>query len=80
MFSRIELKFENNTDARKILQSVLPDNHPLPPGLHIESSISNNCLCFDIRCTRGLKSLAATIEDLLSAIDLSIRTLESIQQ
>ena len=78
MFSRVELKFELAADAERILQSVSPDNFPLPKGLQIKSSISSNQLIFEIRCDRGIESLAATIEDLLSAIDLSIRTLESI--
>lgn len=78
MFSRIKLQFELAADAEHILKSVSPDNFPLPKGLQIESSIVNNQLIFEIKCDRGLESLAATIEDLLSAIDLSIRTLESI--
>ena len=78
MLSQIVLEFELATDARRILQSVSPDNLPLPEGLQIKSSISDNQIKFDIRCDRGLESLTATIEDLLSAIDLSIRTLESI--
>jgi hypothetical protein len=78
MRSRIELTFELAVDAQRILQSVAPDNFPLPSGLQINSSIFDNQLCFTIDCDRGLDSLAATIEDLLSAIDLSIRTLESV--
>jgi hypothetical protein len=80
MLSQIELKFEFATDAEKIIQSVSPDNLPLPKGLKIESMISNDILRFVIKCDRGLDSLAATTEDLLNAIDLSIRTLESINQ
>ena len=78
MFSQIKIQFELATDAERILNSVSPDNFPLPEGLEIKSSISHNQLIFEIQCKRGLESLAATIEDLLSAIDLSIRTLESI--
>jgi hypothetical protein len=78
MRSRIELEFELAVDAERVLQSVVPDNFPLPAGLQIKSLISHNQLYFTIECDRGLESLAATIEDLLSAIDLSIRTLESI--
>jgi hypothetical protein len=78
MLSRIELRFELAKDAERIMKSVTPDNFPLPNGLHIETSIDDNHLIFEISCNRGLDSLAATIEDLLSAIDLSIRTLDSI--
>jgi hypothetical protein len=80
MFSRVELKFEFGADAEYILQSVSPDNFPLPKGLQIKSSRFQNQVIFEIECERGLESLAATIEDLLSAIDLSIRTLDSINQ
>ncbi len=79
MFSRIELQFELASDTEYILKSVTPDNFPLPEGLQIKSSMVQNQIIFEIKCERSLESLAATIEDLLSAIDLSIRTLESIQ-
>ena len=78
MFTRIELKFDSEKDARTVSQSVTPDNFPLPNGLEIKSSIIQNTIVFEIKCNRGLESLAATIEDLLGSIDLSIRTAESI--
>ena len=78
MFSRIELKFDSEKDARTVSQSVTPDNFPLPNGLEIKSSIIKNTIVFEIKCNRGLESLAATIEDLLGSIDLSIRTSKSI--
>ena len=70
----IELKFETQTDAERVYGSVVPDNMPLPNGLRIESNLEGHTVYFNIRCERGLESLMATVEDLLGAIDLSLRT------
>lgn len=74
MTMHIELKFETKTDAERAYGSVVPDNIPLPNGLIIESNLENNTVHFIIRCERGLESLMTTVEDLLGAIDLSLRT------
>jgi hypothetical protein len=79
MLVTIELELTPIADARRVLDSVLPDNVPLPLDLRIESEIANGKLVFRIECSRGLDSLRATIEDLLSAVDLSLRTLKSTE-
>ncbi|RDE13071.1 MAG: hypothetical protein C4K47_06775 [Candidatus Thorarchaeota archaeon] len=75
----IELELQPIADAQRVLASVLPDNVPLPTGLRIESETLNGKLVFRIECNRALDSLRATIEDLLSAVDLSLRTLKSTE-
>jgi hypothetical protein len=79
MVVTIELEFLPIADSHRVLDSVLPDNVPLPPGLRIESETVNGKLVFRIECSRGLDSLRTTIEDLLSAVDLSLRTLKSTE-
>lgn len=79
MLATIELELLPVADAQRVLHSVLPDNMPLPSGLRIESEIVNGKLVFRIVCDRGLDSLRATIEDLLSAVDLSLRTIKSAE-
>ena len=68
------MTFETQTDAMRVYESVVPDNIPLPNGLTIESSLEARIVHFIIKCERGLESLMTTIEDLLGAIDLSLRT------
>ena len=74
----LTINFAEDAYAGRVLESVSPDNMPLPPGLKIEVTRSGRILSCVIESTRGLDSLRATLEDLTSAIDLTLRTLEAI--
>ena len=80
MRALIELDLMSSTEAEQVLQAISPDNFPLPPGLEIIADVDEAKLVIEISCSRGLKSLGATVEDLMSAIDLSLRTMKSIDQ
>ncbi len=75
----IELDLASPLEAKEVLQAISPDNFPLPPGLEIDSQVKEAVLMIEIICSRGVKSLGATVEDLMSAIDLSLRTIKSIE-
>ncbi|MFW9910866.1 MAG: CTAG/PCC1 family protein [Candidatus Thorarchaeota archaeon] len=75
----IELNLESSLEAERVLQAISPDNFPLPRGLEIDSQVKDNALVVEINCSRGPKSLGATVEDLMSAIDLSLRTMRTIE-
>ena len=77
MKATISLTFSSLKDAERILSAISPDNTPLPQGLEIECSVRNTELFISISCDKGINTLGSTIEDILSAIDLSIRTSES---
>ena len=72
------INFTDDAYAVRVLESVSPDNIPLPSGLAIEMNRSGRTLSCVIESTRGLGSLRATLEDLTSAIDLTLRTHEAI--
>ncbi len=74
----LTINFTDDAYAVRVLESVSPDNVPLPPGLEIEMTRSGGTLSCVIKSTRGLDSLRATLEDLTSAIDLTLRTHEAI--
>jgi tRNA threonylcarbamoyladenosine modification (KEOPS) complex Pcc1 subunit len=74
----LAIDFTDDAYAIRVLESVSPDNMPLPPGLEIEMTRSGRTLSCVIESTRGLDSLRATLEDLTSAIDLTLRTHEAI--
>ena len=78
MSVRIELSFESHDHAVRVLDAIAPDNYPLPTGLVIDSHVHGSVLFILIECQRGIDSLRATLEDIMSAIDLSIRTYKSI--
>ncbi len=79
MLADIQLEFESHEDANQVLNAINPDNSPLPPGISIQTSVEQNRLLIRIECERGIDSLRATVEDIMSAIDLSLRTLNTIE-
>ena len=76
MKATIELTFGSLQEAQQVKQSIDPDNTPLPSGITIDSRIIENTLRIEITCERGIDSFRGTIEDIMSAIDLSIRTID----
>ncbi len=78
MIATIKLDFQSSNVAKRILETVKPDNTPLPKDLAIDCSVKGAKLLITIQCKRSIDSLGATLEDILSAIDLSLRTSKSI--
>ncbi len=78
MIVHIQLDFESEEEAKRTLYAITPDNSPLPEGLEIECSLANQKVNITIQSSRSLESLAATLEDIMSAVDLSLRTSDSI--
>lgn len=78
MIATIKLDFQSSEVANHILEAIKPDNTPLPKGLTIECSVKGTKLLITIQCERNIRSLGATLEDIMSAIDLSMRTSKSV--
>ncbi|MHA1136393.1 MAG: KEOPS complex subunit Pcc1 [Candidatus Thorarchaeota archaeon] len=78
MIATIKLDFQSPDVAKRILEAITPDNTPLPKGLAIDCSVEESKLLITIECERSISSLGATLEDIMSAIDLSMRTSKSI--
>ena len=80
MIATIKLDFHSSDKSKQILEAISPDNTPLPSGLSIDCSIEETKLLITIQCERNIDSFGATIEDIMSAIDLSLRTSQSTEQ
>ena len=78
MIATIKLNFSSVEIANRTLEAINPDNIPLPKGLKIDCSVEEAKLVIRIQCERGIGSLGATLEDIMSSIDLSLRTSDSI--
>ncbi len=78
MKADIEIEFESSKNAEQVQKSIDPDNTPIPVGIKIVTTVVGKKLRIVINCSRGIDSFRSTVEDIMSAIDLSIRTLESI--
>lgn len=79
MIATIKLDFHSSSLAKQILEAISPDNTPLPSGLSIDCAVEKTKLLITIQCERNINSLGATIEDIMSAIDLSLRTVQSTE-
>ncbi|TET09495.1 MAG: hypothetical protein E3J86_08250 [Candidatus Thorarchaeota archaeon] len=77
VIARIKLDFKSEVEAKRTFSAIAPDNDPLPSGLEIECSVSHHSMIIVIRSERSVDSLGATLEDIMSAIDLSMRTSKS---
>ncbi len=80
MIVHIELDFKSEEYAKRTLLAISPDNSPLPEGLEIDCSLNNQKITILLHSSRSLESLAATLEDIMSAIDLSLRTSDSVDR
>jgi len=78
MIATVNLEFPSPEIAKRVLDAISPDNAPLPTGLAIECTVDDVHLIIRIECERSIESLGATLEDIMSAIDLSIRTSETV--
>jgi hypothetical protein len=80
MIATIRLDFHSSEISKQTLEAISPDNTPLPSGLSIDCSIEETKLLITINCERTIDSFGATIEDIMSAIDLSLRTSQSTER
>ncbi|MFW9906989.1 MAG: KEOPS complex subunit Pcc1 [Candidatus Thorarchaeota archaeon] len=78
MIATIDFEFQSPEIAKRVLDAISPDNTPLPAGLTIQCEVDDIHLLVKIRCERSIESLGATLEDIMSAIDLSLRTSETV--
>lgn len=79
MLATIEITFDSREDAERVRKAVDPDNSPIPEGIMVDTDTIENCLKIIIHCNRGIDSFRATIEDIMSAVDLAIRTAQSVK-
>ena len=76
---RAEMRFRmgSGMQAKRVHDILLPDNMPLPPGLEITMNVKGTNVLLTIKCKRSIVSFRETIEDILSSLDLAIRTDEA---
>ena len=74
----IILRFDSSNTANKIKNAISPDNSPVPEGLEINVSTQAANLEIFITCSRRIDSFRNTIEDIMSSIDLSLRTISTV--
>jgi len=71
----ISVVYEDAEASRSIMEAVSPDNLQAPPGVTVEASIVGSRLQLTVRCAGGVKSLIATVDDLLSCVQAAERAI-----
>lgn len=74
----MELFFENVEEAEIALESIQPDNYPLPRGLDLSMWVEGKKLKVYVESDRTILSLLSTLDDILSMINLALRTIKII--
>lgn len=72
------LKYRDQATALSILEAITPDNTEAQ-GISIRAHVEDATLLITLNCTRGVGSLLATLDDLISCIQSAEKALERIQ-
>lgn len=72
-------RYETEATAEIIISAISPDNFPVPPGLSIKSSRQKTEAKTRVFCTKGFGMLLATLDDLLSNVQLAEKTIQTLE-
>jgi hypothetical protein len=61
------------------LEAITPDNTEASQGISIRAHVEDATLLMTVNCTKGVGSLLATLDDLISCIQSAEKALEHIQ-
>jgi|TARA_B100001750_G_scaffold25800_1_gene17168 hypothetical protein len=75
----ISIKFRNKSSAVIIAKSLDPDNKDFPEGLTMTQSVNNNILEIKFKSNNVLETLLNTVDEVLSMIDMTSKTLEKVE-
>lgn len=75
----IVIRYDGEEKARSIRDAISPDNVEAPPGVGIDVEVVGSTLRLRVECSRGIPTLIATVDDILSCIQASETTIEEIQ-
>jgi len=64
----VTIQYVDQRTAEAILRAIEPDNLTTPEGVKIEAEASGGVVTINLECRRGVGSLVATLDDLLSCI------------
>jgi tRNA threonylcarbamoyladenosine modification (KEOPS) complex Pcc1 subunit len=64
----VTIQYVDQRTAEAILRAIEPDNMTTPEGVDIEATAAGGIVTINVECSRGIGSLVATLDDLLSCI------------
>lgn len=80
MEAQIVLEYEDKKTALAVASAISPDNFRTPTGLSIETCHADGKVATTVRCTRGIPSLTATIDDLLFCASTAEKVLQAVKK
>ncbi len=80
MEARLSLKYQDERQARAVLEAISPDNIKLPKDLSIEAFVENNRVITVIRYSGdNFLTLQSTIDDLLSCVSVAEKSISALK-
>lgn len=78
METRIQITINNITEkkAAAIRGALEPDNVNFPEGLSLDIENLDNALVFNFQSTKEMKKLTATIDEVLSHVQMALKVME----
>ncbi|RLI08970.1 hypothetical protein DRO42_05385 [Candidatus Bathyarchaeota archaeon] len=78
--ANIRIRYRDEETARAVERAVSPDNFQAPKGITLEAEAADGELRITVACSRGLGSLIATVDDLLSCVQAAERAISGVRR
>ena len=76
--TKITIDYWDGETARSVKSAIEPDNFSVPNGVHIITLVDLSSLIIEVDCEKGVDTLVATLDDLLSCIQAAEKALEEV--
>lgn len=74
----VTIEYRDQRIAEAIIRAIEPDNLTTPDGVKIEAEAKGGAATINVECRRGIGSLVATLDDLLSCIQAAEKAIEEL--
>lgn len=74
----IDICYRDEDTARFIVEAISPDNLQAQKGVTVEAEANGCTMQLKVTCSRGVGSLIATVDDLLSCVQAAERAISEI--
>lgn len=78
--AQIKIRYREGEIARVVRVALSPDNHQAPKGIQLRAETEDCELQIQIKCSKGIGSLIATIDDLLSCVKAAERAITRVHE
>jgi hypothetical protein len=76
--AKLILRYPDEETTRAVVEAISPDNYEAPPGLTLSIEMRKTEIIISVKCPKGVGSLLATLDDLLSCLGAAEKTLQSL--